>query len=239
MEEKSKVQKLQNFITANLERIQICGRNGSDRLNFPDFELFPFDYLEYAEAEMVGIEENDNKKINCISHLKRAIECELDSFLYAMGLSTFVKPVNFPTKMEWMGGMGIFTPRSLRRLNSIRNEMEHDYSIPKIQDIELYFDLTSTFVHTLEGFLVLIDNNQILFWAEGRKNFDETVFSVSYDYKKAILNYELGPEKQSEILSFEPSNKDEFLFAFRTYLLLCRNASDLVDNAFVIKKIQN
>jgi len=239
MEVQTKKQQLRDYIIANIEKLEMQGRNGMDRLSFPDFELFPFDYLEYAEAEMAGIETNDNKKINCIAHLKRAIECELDSFLYAMSLSKFIKPDNFPTKMEWLGAMGIFTPRSLQRLNTIRNRIEHDYTIPNIQDIELYFDLASTFIHTLEGFLLLIDNNQVLFWADSEKNFEETVFSVSYDYKKALLEYRIGHEKQPEILKFEPSNKDEFLFAFRSYLLLCRSASDLVDEAYVIKKIQN
>lgn len=241
MDEKSKTQKLKDFIVADFGKLEIQSREGSNSLAFPEFELFPFDYLEYAETEMVGIEENDNKKINCVAHLKRAIECELDSFLYAMGLSKFIKPDNFPTKMEWIGEMGIFAPRSLRRLNAIRNEMEHDYSVSKAQDIELYFDLASAFIHTLEGFLLLVDNDQTIAWqkAESKKNFDEIVFVVSYDYKKAILTFEIGPEKQTEILSFEPSNKSEFLFAFRAYLLLCRNASYLIDDSYVIKRIEN
>lgn len=239
MDGKSKVQRIQDFIVDSLPRMEVCSTEGTNRLEFPDFELFPFDYLEYAEAEIVESDGNDNKRINCISHLKRAIECELDSFMYAMGLNNFIRPGNFPTKMEWLGKMGIFSPRSLRRLNMIRNEMEHSYSIPKVQDLELYFDLASTFVHTLEGFLLLIDRNQVVCWTEsGKFSLNNIVFSVSYEYKNAILTYDLGKDKNPEVVSFEPSSKDDFLFAFHNYLLLCRNASDLVDDGFVIKKIQ-
>ncbi|HRJ75556.1 MAG TPA: hypothetical protein PLX90_06130, partial [Anaerolineales bacterium] len=149
MENLPKSQQLKKFLINNLEKCAIQGRDGGERLEFPDFELFPFDYLEYAEAELANLEESDNKKINCVSHIKRAIECELDSFLYALGLSKFIKPDNFPVKTEWIEGMGIFTPRSLRKLNTIRNEVEHEYSIPKIQNIELYFELASAFIHTL------------------------------------------------------------------------------------------
>ncbi len=233
MEKLSNSKKLQNFLIENLEKCDIQGRDGSDRLKFPDFELFPFNYLEYAEAELDNLEGNDNQKINCVSHIKRAIECELDSFLYALGLSKFIKPDNFPTKIEWIEGMGIFTPHSLRKLNAIRNEMEHEYSIPKIENIEIYFELASAFIHTLEGYLIIANDNQGVWWQieEESKIF---AFDMNYETKKAVLTFKIG---ENSSLVFEPSNKNEFLFGMQSYFLLSRFASDLIADSYVIRKI--
>lgn len=68
-------QRLKNFIIENFGIIEIQSKEVTNRLEFPDFELLPFDYLEYAEKELADIKENNAKKINCISHIKRAIEC--------------------------------------------------------------------------------------------------------------------------------------------------------------------
>ena len=66
----------------------------------PKFELYPRDYLLFAEQELdncqIGTEESTRERhlINCVSTLKRAIDCELDIFLEAFCLlSTFRKKI--------------------------------------------------------------------------------------------------------------------------------------------------
>lgn len=56
----------------------------------------------------------------------------------------------FEKKLEFLKAAGVFSSRSLARLNTIRNRMEHDYEVPKVADIESYFDLVAAFVSVLE-----------------------------------------------------------------------------------------
>lgn len=234
-----KSQQLQRFIAEHFEKMTMDGGSGGGGINFPDFELTPFDYLEYAEAEMVDIKTSNAKKINCVAHLKRAVECEMDSFLHAMGLGKAIKPDNFPTKMEWLNGMGVISPRSLQKLNTIRNKMEHEYAVPKVGDIELYFELVNAFVHALEGYLVLANHNLEIFWKASDGVKPETSFSVEYELDKPVIAFRLEHDNQSETLDFDTSNKDDFLFAFRVYLLLCRAASGLINDAFVVDGVSS
>lgn len=46
----------------------------------PKFEILPREYLSYAEGEI----DRDSvvSRINCIGHLKRALECQVDIFLH-------------------------------------------------------------------------------------------------------------------------------------------------------------
>lgn len=115
-----------------------------------DFELSPRDYLRFAEDELE--KGTTVSLINGVAHLKRALDCQLDIFLNTFNLWNLFKKRNLKikNKLEFIGAIGYLNSKSLIRLNTIRNKMEHDYAIPNVQDIEVYFDLVTALVHLLE-----------------------------------------------------------------------------------------
>src|SRR5687767_12860314 len=100
------------FLTRNIQRMHPSGSAGSD-LVFPTFDLTSFDYLQFAEQELT--DNSVGSRINCIAHLKRAIECEIDTLLTILRVTRYFH--NFPRKLQFLSMSGIVSPRSLAKLN--------------------------------------------------------------------------------------------------------------------------
>ena len=53
------------------------------------FDLRPRDFLTFAEDELG--KEATVSRINCVNHLKRAIECQVDTYLYAWNMLDYAR----------------------------------------------------------------------------------------------------------------------------------------------------
>src|SRR5207253_10026501 len=105
-------------------------------------------------------EGKNNHLINCLSHLKRAMDCQVDTFLHCYNLFKLFSNRNlgFGKKLDFLRATGVFNSKTLARLNTIRNRMEHRYELPTVQDIEVYYDLVAAFVAVLDRTIVVIPN---------------------------------------------------------------------------------
>ncbi len=224
-----KYQQVVDFLLRNLAQLSEDSGGGSS-LNFPNFDLMPFDYLEFAEEEL---EKNTPAaRINCVAHLKRAVECELDTLLGVLNLSKHVQ--SFPKKIEFAGDVGIVSPRSLAKLNKMRNRMEHEYAIPEFQELDVYFDLASSFVHTLEGYIFMLHANTGMSWRCDPGTSLE--FGVTLDSNPPRLLYELIENGVTTDVTFESSQLSEFCEGLKIYFLMCR-ATALISNDYVLSKL--
>jgi hypothetical protein len=224
-----KYQQVVDFLIRNLAQLSEDGGSGSP-LDFPDFELMPFDYLEFAEEEL---EQNTPAaRINCVAHLKRAVECELDTLLGVLNLSKQVQ--SFPKKLEFAGDVGIVSPRSLAKLNKMRNRMEHEYAIPEAQELEVYFDLASSFVHTLEGYIFMLYGNTGMSWRCRPGNALE--FGVTLDGNPPRVLFELVESGVTTEVTFEVSPLSEYCEGLKIYFLMCR-ATALISKDYVLSKL--
>ena len=152
-----------------LDSISPAGGSGQ-RPSFPEFQLHSQDYLNFAEQELEAFLGNsgdwssNSRLINCIAHLKRAMDCQLDTSLHVFNLYKVFNSRNLKIekKLDFLTAAGVVSTRTLRRLNTIRNQMEHSYEIPRLHDIELYFDIISSFVAVLQRTVLLtsISNTQ-------------------------------------------------------------------------------
>ncbi|HQU35588.1 MAG TPA: hypothetical protein PLR65_03275 [Anaerolineales bacterium] len=132
---------------------------------FPQTFLHPRDYLEYAEIEMKQLENGENHLINCVGHLKRAIDSQLDTFLQILGVhSVFQKrSLKFDKKLEFLKEIDVVSPRTLSRFNRIRNEIEHKFNLPLDLDVEVFFDLSTAFISSIELTIVLLTRCEITY----------------------------------------------------------------------------
>lgn len=150
-----KIESLKNFIIQNIDIMEPSGGFGA-HLSYPEFDLTPRDFLEYAKIELQHSVSNPGSPIhiiNCVSHLKRAIDCQLDVFLSQVSLYNLIKEQNlkFEKKLNFLKDAGIIEANSIARLNQIRNKLEHEYKIPDIVEIEVYYDLACAFITVLEA----------------------------------------------------------------------------------------
>ncbi|MDG9705456.1 hypothetical protein [Streptomyces sp. DH37] len=95
---------------------------------FPDAELTPEDYLEFAIRDLK--EGGRRGLVNSFGNSKRCIHLLVDELLWQYGLLARNQKVGFPGRLELLGDLGILSAKILRRLNVQRNAMEHDYVTP-------------------------------------------------------------------------------------------------------------
>jgi uncharacterized protein YutE (UPF0331/DUF86 family) len=117
----------------------------------PPFDLKAEDFLSFAEQDIEGCERKDI--INAISNAKRAIENRVDHLLFAFGYPILEEKWDFPTKLEILNKVGIIAPRILRKINKIRNLLEHQYKLPNKDEVEDAIDVAILFLESTKKFI--------------------------------------------------------------------------------------
>jgi len=198
----------------------VASGGASAIIGLPDYEIHPRDFLLYAEEELSDLKSNKSI-INCVSNLKRAIDSQIDIFLYALNLFKFYKNkrLGIDRKLGFIEKCGFFNKRSLSRINSIRNKLEHEYKLPAIPDIEVYFDLAHAFITVLEQSM-LVGGSELEF------DIGEWVDEEEDPKLVGKLNSKYYQEEIKHVISIEkPDVKKEFV----------ANSEDLDELAFFIK----
>jgi hypothetical protein len=234
MSRTSASEQLRLFLIQNIESLEYTDGFGLS-VAFPEFDLLPFDYLEYADEALSN--SSAASKINCVGHLKRAAECEMDTIIHILNLQTAIKGLNFPRKLQLMGDLGIVSPRSVSRLNQIRNKIEHEYAIPDIDDLQLYYDLVAAFVYAVDGTIFMIQSSGgDMNWFSSSDKFSGRL-RIGYDPENLSVTYTTDDGDNEVKFEFTPNSLPDFMFALRTHFLLCR-AQHLVSGAFVVSQLK-
>ncbi|KQB91897.1 MULTISPECIES: hypothetical protein [Geobacillus] len=222
-------ERLKKFLIENLSVLRGGTSIGGLR-EAPKFDLFPSDYLKFAEEELELSESSGNNvraKINCILHLKRALDCQLDVFFERLGFSEYLKKKNLGinSKLKFLTEAGIIKSRSIERFNTIRNKVEHHYQIPEVEDIEVYFDLITTLIANIEMTILALYSNR-----------EMTISSFPEDNKSLKMELAVFKDKPSIDLIIQDADetfnatididqREEFLSIFKIYILLTKRES--------------
>jgi hypothetical protein len=196
---------------------------------FPDFDLYARDYLQFAELEIEQLQQShDNLMssrylLNCISYLKRAIDCAVDTFLATFGLlSTFQeRNLSLNVKLKFLRAAGVFSSYTLYRLNTVRNKMEHEYRIPKMQELEVYFDLVSAFVSVLELNMTFASNKRSMFVVFAADDDFVEGIELKYNYDAPSISVQWWDDlKVHDSIERDLTKPDEFAFLLKVFVLL-------------------
>lgn len=205
------------------------GEGSGNYPRLPEFDLFPRDYLTAAEQDFAASRTASGKRQiisrnACVGHLKQALECAVDVFLGVFGLYKVSEKRNLTleNKLSFLESVDVATARSLRRLNTARNKIEHDYAAPDVPDLELYLDLVTTFVAMLERSTLLAKYSDVAFMLidEYGNDLDAGV-AFTYDFEKPSLTFEWGDGFREGNITVSPlTDHDVFAEAFKIMLLL-------------------
>jgi len=122
--------------------------SGSTEVDSP-FDLKAEDFLGFAKEDVKG--DNDKDIINALSNAKRAIENRMDILLYAFGYPNLEEQWGFPKKVEMLNDLGIIAPRILRKINTLRNLLEHQYKLPTKGEAEDAIDVAVLFLKSTKN----------------------------------------------------------------------------------------
>jgi hypothetical protein len=105
------------------------------------WDITAAEYIQFAQRD---IEDAGRRgTVNALGNAKRALECQLDSLLLALGLP---KGKNVPEKLRTVNQMDVIAPRILSKINKHRNEVEHEYVCPKHDTVADFVDVVALFV---------------------------------------------------------------------------------------------
>jgi len=111
-------------------------------------DLAPFEGGKLTPMEFLVQAENDYDTggqaalLNSITNSRRAIQCQIDQWIRAF---RFDASKNNKKKIEIISELG-YAPRILRKVADARNLLEHDYKLPRIQEVEEALDLAWLFI---------------------------------------------------------------------------------------------
>jgi hypothetical protein len=119
-------------------------------------------YLAFAIAD-INDGDSDRHLVNAVSNAKRALHLRIECLIDAYGGELLRKELaTFPRRLEFCNRCGIVSPTVLRRLNAMRNDVEHDYLIPTreqtldfVDIIDLFLEASSWLVHKFPEHLEL------------------------------------------------------------------------------------
>lgn len=204
----------------------ISGSSSGEGMSLPNYELFPEDYLLYAEQEL-EIVENDpsdiRSKINCILHLKRALDCQLDLFFYIFGFSKIIndRGLGFNKKIWFLQNTDVVRSKVIDRFNTLRNRVEHHYQIPKIEDIEIYYDFISSLISNIEMMISSLNSRSVMQISDLE---DSRILNVEYFRipNPKLMFYVIEDRKEIIKTEVEIDNFNEFTKYFRIFVLLSK-----------------
>jgi len=218
---------------------------GGPIVDLPDYEIHPREFLEYAECELSDLSSNQSV-VNCVSNLKRAVDCQIDIFLHALNLLKIYKKRNLgiDRKLGFIEKCGIFSKRSLSRINTIRNKLEHHYAVPRIVDIEVYFDLVTAFVSVLETQLLvggsgssicfmIAENNE----GDGEEEKYIGRLSSNYDSRKSAHTFQWKVEGIEGRYMANSNDLDE-LAEFIKYHVLLANINNTYHGQYANSQLE-
>ena len=109
----------------------------------PVYDISPDEFLEFADNALAL--ETKEGIVNAVSNLKRALDCQMDMFFESINLKSIFdkKNLKFEKKTQFLADIGLMQNRTINKLNSMRNKMEHEYKIPDISDPVSYTHLNT------------------------------------------------------------------------------------------------
>jgi hypothetical protein len=112
------------------------------------WELSADDYLKFAQRDFE--EESTRGDVNAMGNAKRALHARIDAILFTTGFweRAQSKRWNFDSKAELLAEIYVVAPGVLRRVNQLRNTVEHEYSAPANRDrLEDFIDSIVLFLY--------------------------------------------------------------------------------------------
>jgi hypothetical protein len=141
------------------------------------FDITPDDFLKFAKQDLQNKVERGI--INAITNAKRAIDCQVDTLLSSIGYkpntdlpqnvkdyikkhSSYNEIVNITERIKLVSCLEAAPSKVISKIRGIRNLLEHEYSLPTIEQAYEAIELATLFIGTINNVLhTFIDGFEI------------------------------------------------------------------------------
>ncbi len=182
-------------------------------------ELKPRDYFNYAIKDLEN-EQDSRSLINALLNAKKALHYQIDLLIDAYGFNSHKNRNSFPVKLDYCKRCGIVSPRILSKLNIVRNAVEHDYTVPKKDEVDDFIDITELFLAATDRFFYRLPDNIVFPGLDEQFQDDfRDIFNVQLikGLGEIILGRQIGENDHYETI--KAPHEDFFLWS--TFLNKC------------------
>jgi hypothetical protein len=187
---------------------------GWDKISYP-VDTTPRRYLDFAieDLEAGNTPKQSRILVNRLSNAKRALHLQVETIAKAFGFPPKKKGFpNFHDYLSFCQKCGIVTPRILKKLNTVRNAVEHEYYIPTESETEDFIDVVELFLAATDKFIYQFPTS--MEWLPGTTD-DSVQFEI--DTVQLLPNTGsllLSPllSKSDEALELDPSMDEFFIW---------------------------
>ncbi|MEC4728980.1 hypothetical protein HWQ46_26055 [Shewanella sp. D64] len=126
-----------------------------EKLEYP-VATTPRHYLDFAiqDMEESGEIKSERSLVNTLSNAKRALHLQVETIAKGFGFPTPERGYpNFHRYLEYCQKCGVVTPKILKRLNTVRNKVEHKYYIPTESEAKDFIDIVDLFLAATDKFI--------------------------------------------------------------------------------------
>ena len=227
----SKKETLKNKLLETIEQLTLDGGSGHSP-NIPEYDYYAFDYLEFAELNLTKYttsqlqREKENELIGCFSNLKRALDCQIECFLFSWNLQKKVKKANLglDKKLTFLADIGLFSSRTITRFTLLRNIIEHEFKRPDSENLEAIFDLVTAFVSILQNAMNSAIMDYLEFSIMDKDNENKCgnfIFKYDTDNLNIHAHWALKtPSKEDIEIEVSYSEIPDFTYFFKVFFLL-------------------
>ncbi len=188
-----------------------------------DFEIKPFDFLRYAKEDF---QDNSNKAlINCLSNCKRSIDCQIDSTLKICGINYKDIPLesndiinstnidkSLAHKLKLISSLGFAPSVLISKIRQIRNSMEHEYYLPKRNEVHEGLELTELFISTISHKLNPIQDS---FFLTSKSHHSYDIKDFRHKFNRGIkFDFDCRDSKQINIDIIENNIRQDNVISF-------------------------
>lgn len=201
-------------LPSNYKDFDLHFSTSSDKIVYP-VETTPKRYLEFAieDLEHGTLPKTSRILVNALSNAKRALHLQVETIAKAFGFKNDKKGFpNFHVYLAFCQRCGIVTPRILKKLNSVRNAVEHEYYLPGESETEDFIDVVELFLSATDRFIYQFPTS--MEWLPGTTDdiVDFEISSVELEPNTGSLLLITSPTKPDESLELDPSYEEFFIW---------------------------
>lgn len=199
-----------------------------------DFELIPDDFLNFAKDDYKLLDKKG--LVGALSNSKRAIDCQIDWIISYLGFDhlkfneskypevrllidefedTHKNSKDLTMKLRFIQALGVAPTFLISKIRKIRNELEHEYTLPSIEDVIESIEVAELFINATENILFnkfctdyFIQNE---YDENDRKFYEKSILRVSFESKSSFnpetcINIIYRKDNIKEKLKLKPEN---------------------------------
>lgn len=174
--------------------------------------------LDFAIADLkdgdVAASASPRHLVNALSNAKKALHLRLEDVCLGFGCGSLKSVKSFPKLIAYARNCGVVAPHVLERLNSRRNMVEHEFDVPKKEDVENFVDVVQLFLAVTDRWELRMPEDVDYHGTAAASNgsllrglhFDWTRGAVTLNFKAAGAQFRDPPD----VLKFESPSGEFF-----------------------------